>query len=85
MGLSDQERKLLEELEKSLGHPSAVRTAPLSATERGPRRLLAGLLISVAGLGLLITAVVSRFPLAGLAGFLVMGAGLAVASSRRKG
>ena len=85
MGLSEQERKLLEELEKPLGEPSAVRAAPFSATERGPRRLLAGLLIAVIGLITLVSAVVARLPILGLAAFLVMGAGLAVASSRKSG
>ena len=84
MALSDRERELLEELEKSLGASSATRKTPLSATELGPRRLLSGLLVSVAGLGCLVFAVITRVPLLGLAGFVIMGAGLTLASSRRK-
>ncbi len=84
MALSDSERKLLEELEKSLGSPRRAAAAPLSATELGPRRLLLGLLVSVAGLTVLVFAVISRVPILGLLGFLGMGAGLVLASSRRK-
>jgi hypothetical protein len=84
MALSDSERKLLEELEKSLGSPKRNPAAPHSATELGPRRMLLGLLVTVAGLGILVFAVISRVPLVGLAGFLAMSAGLVLASSRRK-
>ena len=87
MALSDRERKLLEELEKSLrgeSFPEAERIAPLSSKEQGPRRLLGGLLIAVAGFALLVTAVVAMIPALGLVGFLAMGLGFGVASSRRK-
>ncbi len=83
MALSDSERKLLEELEKSLGSPKRATVAPQSATEQGPRRMLLGLLVSVTGLGILVFAAIERAPLVGLAGFLIMGTGLVLASSRR--
>jgi hypothetical protein len=87
MALSDRERKLLEELEKSLnpagfGGPDGA--APLSSKEQGPRRLLGGMLIAVGGFVLLVVSVVSMIPLLGLAAFLAMGLGFVVASSRRK-
>jgi hypothetical protein len=87
MALSDRERKLLEELEKSLSGESfaeSERIAPLSSKEKGPRRLLGGMLIAVGGFALLVGAVVSMIPALGLAGFLAMALGFAVASSRRK-
>jgi hypothetical protein len=85
MALSDRERKLLEELEKSLGAPEEkLPSTPLSATELGPRRTLIGTLIAVVGLGVLAFAAISRVSPLGLAGFLIMGAGILVASSRRK-
>ena len=87
MALSDRERKLLEELEKSLSGESfsdADRVAPLSSKDQGPRRLLGGMLIAVAGFGLLVSAVVAMIPVLGLVGFLAMALGFAVASSRRK-
>ena len=85
MSLSDRERKLLEELEKSLGATEEkLPKTPLSATELGPRRMLVGVLIAVSGLGVLVFAAISRVSPLGLAGFLIMGAGILVASSRRK-
>ena len=85
MALSDRERKLLEELEKSLGAPEEkLPKPPLSATELAPRRMLLGGLIAVTGLGVLVFAAISRISLLGLAGFLIMGAGILAASSRRK-
>lgn len=86
MALSDRERKLLEELEKSLDasdFPSAEKVSRLSVKDSRPRRLLVGMLIAVAGFVLLIVAVVSMIPALGLAGFLAMGLGFTVASSRR--
>jgi hypothetical protein len=87
MALSDRERKLLEELEKSLGGEGFAEdesNAPLSSKDQGPRRTLAGMLIAVAGFAILVGAVISMIPLLGLAGFLAMGLGFVVASSRRK-
>lgn len=87
MDLSDRERKLLDELEKSLGRTDfdeSKRATPLSSKERGPRRLLGGMLIAVAGFATLVFSVVAMIPALGLGGFLAMGLGFAVASSRRK-
>jgi Flp pilus assembly protein TadB len=84
MALSDRERKLLEELEKSLNADGPVGVTPLSSKQQGPRRLLGGMLIAVAGFVLLVVSVVSMIPLLGLAAFLAMGLGFVVASSRRK-
>jgi Flp pilus assembly protein TadB len=84
MALSDRERKLLEELEKSLNADGPVGATPLSSKQQGPRRLLGGMLIAVAGFALLVVSVVSMIPLLGLAAFLAMGLGFVVASSRRK-
>lgn len=84
MALSDRERKLLEELEKSLNADGPVGDTPRSSGQQGPRRLLGGMLIAVAGFVLLVVSVVSMIPLLGLAAFLAMGLGFVVASSRRK-
>lgn len=87
MSLSDRERKLLEELEKSLGEgaePGSVNDTPFLTTAKGPRRTLLGLLISVAGFAALVFAVVSRVSALGLVAFLTMGCGLVIASSRKK-
>jgi Flp pilus assembly protein TadB len=84
MALSDRERKLLEELEESLNADGPVGATQLSSKQQGPRRLLGGMLIAVAGFVLLVVSVVSMIPLLGLAAFLAMGLGFVVASSRRK-
>ena len=82
MGLSEREQQLLDELERSLANGDSPKL-PLSSTERGPRRMLLGLLIAVLGFGGLISAAVLRIPTVGWAGFVVMGVGIFVASSRR--
>ncbi len=87
MGLTDHERQALEELERSLLESGGVREprqASGSASELGPRRILVGVLISSVGLAGLLAAAITRVPLLGLLGFLVMGSGLVVASSRRR-
>ena len=87
MGLTDHERKALEELERSLLDDGGVhepRRASLSESELGPRRVLVGVVGSFLGLAGLLAAAVTRVPLLGLVGFLVMGAGIVIASSRRK-
>lgn len=87
MGLSEREQQLLEELERSLTsgeNPPKDPKLPLSPTEQGPRRIVLGLLIMVAGFGVLLTAAISRLPFLGLVGFLVMATGAIVASSRRQ-
>lgn len=85
MGLSEREQQLLDELERSLaaGDPPKSQRLPLSPTERAPRRTLLGLLIAVAGFGCLVAAAVTRLPALGWAGFVVMGLGISVASTRR--
>lgn len=86
MGLTDHERKALEELERSLLEDGGVRDPRLpaaSSEQLGQRRILVGVLISAVGLGGLLAAAISQIPVLGLLGFLVMGAGLVVASSRR--
>ncbi len=87
MGLTDHERQALEELERSLLESGGVREprqALVSDSELGPRRILVGVLISSVGLAGLLAAAITRVPLLGLLGFLVMGSGLVVASSRRR-
>jgi hypothetical protein len=82
MGLSEREQQLLDELERGLyasdanlahklGKPGAV----------SPRRLIAGGALAVIGLSLLVVAVMLQFALFGVAGFLVMLAGLILATS----
>lgn len=84
MGLSEREQKLLEELERNLlaedkGFESRVRAVDSSNKSAG--KLVAGVLITLFGLGLLIFAVVLQVAFFGAAAFVVMLIGLTVASA----
>lgn len=87
MPLSEQEQRLLEEMERSLYQNDADFVATVS-----PRRgktnytvLVFGILIAVLGIATLVTGVVVRQPLVGVLGFAIMFVGvlLAVAPPRR--
>jgi hypothetical protein len=87
MPLSEQEQRLLEEMERSLYQNDADFVATVS-----PRRgktnytvLVLGILIGVLGIATLVTGVVVRQPLVGVLGFAIMFVGvlLAVAPPRR--
>ena len=87
MPLSEQEQRLLEEMERSLYQNDADFVATVS-----PRRgktnytvLVLGILIGVLGVATLVTGVVVRQPLVGVLGFAIMFVGvlLAVAPPRR--
>jgi Protein of unknown function (DUF3040) len=89
MPLSEQEQRLLEEMERSLYQNDADFVATVN-----PRRgktnytiLAVGVLIAVVGIATLIGGVVVRQPLVGVLGFAVMFIGvlLAVAPPRRAG
>lgn len=85
MPLSDHEEQLLSQMEQQLlsedpKFASAMRGA--SAHPRAGRRLVLGGLAVVAGLGLLILALVSKTYLVALPGFLIMLAGVTYALSR---
>ena len=82
MALNEREQRLLDELERGLyesdsdlafklGKPGAI----------SPKRLIAGGALLVSGISLLVVAVVLQFALFGVASFLVMLAGLLVATS----
>ena len=87
MPLSEQEQRLLEEMERSLYQNDADFVATVS-----PRRgrtnytiLVIGILIAVLGIATLVAGVIIRQPLVGVLGFAIMFVGvlLAVAPPRR--
>jgi hypothetical protein len=87
MPLSEQEQRLLEEMERSLYQNDADFVATVN-----PRRgrtnytvLVVGVLIAVAGIATLVAGVIIRQPLVGVLGFAIMFVGvlLAVAPPRR--
>lgn len=93
MGLSEQERKVLEELERALYEDDAKLAARMSksgetaakrAVESGkvsPRRLIAGALTTVVGLSVLLVAAITHYIAFGIVGFGIMLWGLVMASS----
>lgn len=91
MGLSDAEKKVLEELERGLyaedaGFANRVKSANAktkkSSNSGNPAaKLVAGSVLAVAGLSVLIMGVVIQVPVIGVVGFLLMLVGLIMGSS----
>jgi hypothetical protein len=82
VGLSDKEQQLLDELERGLYASDANLAHKLGKPgARSPKRIIAGGALAVIGLSLLVVAVILQFALFGVAGFLVMLAGLFLATS----
>jgi hypothetical protein len=95
MALSDREKKVLEELERGLFADDAEFAERVKAASQGTSkvkkakpalrqsaaRLVAGALVSVAGLSILVVAAILKITAFGILGFLVMLSGLVLASS----
>jgi hypothetical protein len=89
MPLSEQEQRLLDEMERSLYQNDAEFVAAVSGSGRGRMNytaLVSGILVAVLGVGLLIAGIMLRQPIIGVAGFIVMFVGvlLAVGGPRRR-
>ena len=86
MGLSEREQQLLDELERGLYASDSGLAHKLGKPgARSPKRVIAGGALAVIGLSLLVVAVMLQFALFGVAGFLVMLAGLILATSSNPG
>jgi hypothetical protein len=89
MPLSEQEQRLLEEMERSLYHNDADFVATVAPRRGKPNYtvLVVGILVGVLGIATLVAGVVIRQPLVGVLGFAVMFAGvlIAVAPPRSNG
>jgi hypothetical protein len=89
MPLSEQEQRLLEEMERSLYQNDADFVATVSSRRGKPNYtvLLIGVLISILGLAALLTGVIVHQPIVGVLGFVIMFGGvlLTVAPPRRSG
>jgi Protein of unknown function (DUF3040) len=88
MPLSEQEQRLLEEMERSLYHNDAdfVATVNPNRGRTNYRILVIGVLIGVVGVATLVAGVIVRQPIIGILGFAVMFAGvLLVFAPPRKG
>ena len=88
MPLSDHEQRLLEQMERALyaedpKFATSMRSSRGSASDR--RRVAAGIVALLAGLGLLIAGVAAKFVPIGVVGFLAMLGGLWLAISAFSG
>lgn len=81
MALSEREQKLLEELERGLMESDSGFASRVKKAGNPGSRLVGGALLTVVGLGVLVTAVVLQFTPIGVIGFLLMLAGLVIATS----
>lgn len=81
MALSDEERRVLEEMERQLTGSSAdvVSTSPRRANVT---LITVGVLVIAAGIGLLLAGVVFQWPVLGVAGFGVMVVGTLLTLNR---
>ena len=80
MPLSEQEQRLLEEMERSLYHSDADFVATVGS-RRGKlnfRAAAIGALLALAGIAILIAGVIIRQPLVGIVGFMMMFAGVLI-------
>lgn len=87
MPLSEQEQRLLDEMERSLYHNDADDVTTVGARRGRPNytAVVLGVLAGVVGLVLLVVGVTIRQPLVGILGFAIMfvGALVAIAPPRR--
>lgn len=83
MPLSEQEQRLLEEMERSLYHNDAdfVATVSTRGGKRNYTTIVIGILVGILGVAAIVTGVVTRLPIIGVAGFIVMFVGVLVAIS----
>ena len=81
MPLSEQEQRLLEEMERSLYHNDADFVAGSAGRHGRPTYtvIVTGVLIGIVGVGTLIAGVAVHLPPVGVLGFILMFAGVLVA------
>lgn len=85
MALSDDERRVLEEMERHL-RASTDDVVDLTPSRRvNPTTATVGILLVVAGIGVLLAAIFFAIPLVGVIGFGVMVAGVLIALRRTGG
>lgn len=88
MALSEHEQRLLDQLEQQLHADDPKFASSMASSPQrtiSTRRIVIGALMAVAGILILLLGVANQIILVGVAGFLVMGAGVYYATSRGKG
>lgn len=83
MGLSDYDKKVLEQLEKDLldGDDALARKLGAKKPVNAASKLIAGALVALIGMSLVVFAAVSQLVFFGIIGFVVALAGILVASA----
>lgn len=86
MPLSEQEQRLLEEMERGLYHNDADFVATVGSRHGRPtyRSIVIGILIGLLGVAVIVAGVVLQLAILGVAGFVVMFAGVLFAISSPK-
>lgn len=86
MPLSEQEQRLLEEMERSLYHNDADFVSTVGSRTGRPtyRSIVIGILIGLLGIAVIVTGVVLQLAILGVAGFVVMFGGVLFAISSPK-
>lgn len=86
MPLSDHEQRLLEQMERALyaEDPKFATSLRAGSARADKRRAALGVVALLAGIGLLIGGVMAKFPLLGVAGFVVMLVGAMLAYTGMK-
>jgi predicted lipid-binding transport protein (Tim44 family) len=86
MPLSEQEQRLLDEMERNLYRNDAdfVSTAGDQRGRPSYRSIAIGSVVGILGVGALVTGVVLQQPIVGIIGFVVMFAGVMIAITPRK-
>jgi hypothetical protein len=87
MPLSEQEQRLLEEMERSLYHNDADFVAGAAGRHGRPTytRIVTGVLVGLVGVATLIAGVGVRFPIVGVLGFILMFVGVLLALTPPRG
>jgi hypothetical protein len=92
MGLSERERKVLEELERGLyaddadlanRFKKAAEETPVRKTQRNAARMVAGSMVALGGISVVLVGAITHYVLIGVAGFAMMLGGLVIASSAK--
>jgi hypothetical protein len=87
MPLSEQEQRLLEEMERSLYHNDADFVAGSTGRHGRPTyaTIVTGVLVGIVGVATLIAGVGVRLPVIGVVGFILMFAGVLIALTPSRG
>jgi hypothetical protein len=81
MPLSEHEQRLLDEMERNLyGRDADVVSARGSGIRPNYRALTLGIVLAVAGIGVMVTAVMMQFIVLGVVGFVITFVGALIAS-----